>query len=64
MYFINKSHECDITGSSESSGLSFTFHEFEDVSDSDWALDVSDEVSFVGLFTGDEGDLNLRDTSS
>ena len=64
MYFINKSHVRDITGSSKSSGLSFALHEFEDVSDSDGALDVSDEVSFISLFTGDKGDLELGDASS
>ena len=37
--------------SSESSGLSLTFHKFEDIADSDWALNVPDKVSFIGLFT-------------
>ena len=50
--------------SSESSGLSFWFHEFEDITDSDGALDVSDKVSFVGLFTGNQGDFDLSDTTS
>jgi len=50
--------------SSESSGLSLAFHELEDISDSDWTLDVSQKVSFVCLFTADENDFNLSDTSS
>lgn len=53
-----------LRGSSESSGLSFRFHEFQDVANSDWALHVSDEVSFIGLFTGDECDFDLSDTTS
>ena len=50
--------------SSESSGLSFGFHEFEDVSDSDGALDVADEMSLVGLLSGDEDNLHLGDATS
>lgn len=53
-----------LRGSSESSGLSFRFHELQNVSDSDWALHVPDQVSLIGLFTGDEGDFDLGDTSS
>jgi len=37
--------------SSEPSGLSLAFHKFEDITDSDWAFDVSNEVSFIGLFS-------------
>ena len=50
--------------SSESSGLSFAFHEFEDVSNSDGSLDISDKVTFVCLFSGDKDDFDLGDTSS
>ena len=50
--------------SSESACLSFALHEFEDISDSDWAFDVTDEVTFVCFFSGDEDDLDLGDTSS
>ena len=64
MYFINKSHVRDITGSSKSSGLSFAFHKFENVPDSDGTLDISDKVSFICLFTGNEGDFYLGDSTS
>lgn len=50
--------------SSESACFSFAFHEFEDISDSDWSFDVTDEVTFVSFFSGDEDDLDLGDTSS
>ena len=50
--------------SSEPSGFSFTFHELEDVSHSNGSLHISDEVTLVGLFTGDQDDFNLGDTSS
>ena len=53
-----------LRGSSESSGLSFRFHELQNVSDSDWALHVPDQVSLIGLFSGDEGDFDLSDTTS
>ena len=50
--------------SSESTGFSFAFHELEDVAETDGALDVSDEVSFVGFLSGDEDDFDLSYTSS
>ena len=50
--------------SSESSGLSFRLHKFENVTDSDWTFHVSDEVSFIGFFTSDKSDFDLGDTTS
>lgn len=50
--------------SSKPSGFSFALHEFEDVADPDWALDISDEVTLVGFLSGDQDDLDLGDTSS
>ena len=50
--------------SSEPTGFSFALHKFEDISDSDWALNVTDKVTFVCFFTSDEDDLDLGDTSS
>jgi len=49
--------------SSESSGFSFAFHKFEDISDSASTLDVSDEVT--ALFrTSDQDNSNLSDTTT
>ena len=50
--------------SSEPSGFSFAFHELEHITDSDWTLHVSDEVTFVSLLSWNEDDLDLGDTSS
>lgn len=50
--------------SSESTGLSFAFHKFEDISNSDWALDIADKVTLISLFSRDEDDFDLGDTSS
>lgn len=50
--------------SSESSGFTLAFHQFEDVSDSDGALNVADKVSLIGFLSGDEDNLDLGDTSS
>lgn len=50
--------------SSKSSGFSFTLHQFEHIANSDGALDVSDEMSSIGLFTWDQGYFDLCDTSS
>lgn len=50
--------------SSESSGFSFAFHELEDITNSDGTLDVSNKVTLVGFFSGDQDDLDLGDTSS
>ena len=50
--------------SSESAGFSFAFHEFEDITNAHWTLDVSDEVSLVGFLSGDEDDLHLGDATA
>lgn len=50
--------------SSESSGFSFAFHEFKDVSDSDGSLNVSDKMTLIGLLSWNEDDFDLGDTSS
>ncbi len=50
--------------SSESACFSLALHEFEYVSDPDWSFDVSDEVAFVGFFSGDEDDFDLGDAAA
>jgi hypothetical protein len=44
MYFTNDQFAWFL--SSESSGLSFAFHEFKNITDSDWTLDISDKCLF------------------
>ncbi len=50
--------------SSESTGFSFTFHKFKDISYSDGTFYVTDKVTFVSFLTSNEYDLDLGDTSS
>ena len=50
--------------SSKSAGFPFAFHEFEDISNSNGAFDVADEVTLIGLFSGNENDFDLRDAAS
>lgn len=50
--------------SSESPGLSFAFHELEDITDSDGALHIADQMPLVCLFTGNEDDFDLGDATA
>ena len=50
--------------SSKSASFSFAFHKFKDVSNSHGSLDVADEATLIGLFTGDENDFDLGDAAS
>ena len=50
--------------SSESACLSLAFHELQHIPDPHWSLDVSDEVALVCLFSGNEDDLDLGDTTA
>ena len=51
-------------GSSESSSLSFAFHQFKDIPNFNWALDISDEMPLIGLFAGNEDNFDLGDAST